>query len=151
MGRGWRKRKHYPQVTSQQNQPAPTRTTAVAVSQSFSGPLPPPEVLEHYERIAPGTAERLLAMAESQSQHRQGLEKAVVEGNLRHESLGQVFAFIIALAAVSGSLALLWAGRSVEGLTGMLGTLATLAGVFVYGRWSKQRELAEKRERITQR
>src|SRR3990170_4198279 len=146
MGRGWRKRKHYPQVTSQQNQPAPTRTTAVAVSQSFSGPLPPPEVLEHYERIAPGTAERLLAMAESQSQHRQGLEKAVVEGNLRHESLGQVFAFIIALAAVSGSLALLWAGRSVEGLTGMLGTLATLAGVFVYGRWSKQRELAEKRE-----
>ena len=79
MGRGWRKRKHYPQVTSQQNQPAPTRTTAVAVSQSFSGPLPPPEVLEHYERIAPGTAERLLAMAESQSAHRQGHDAAVLK------------------------------------------------------------------------
>ncbi len=39
----------------------------------------------------------------------------------------------------------------VVGLAGMLGTLATLAGAFIYGRWSKQRELAEKRERIAQR
>jgi uncharacterized membrane protein len=34
------------------------------VSQKFSGPLPPPELLEGYERILPGAADRILKMAE---------------------------------------------------------------------------------------
>ena len=34
------------------------------VSQKFSGPLPPPELLEGYERILTGAADRILRMAE---------------------------------------------------------------------------------------
>ncbi|MGH7200157.1 MAG: DUF2335 domain-containing protein [Planctomycetaceae bacterium] len=41
------------------------------VSQEFSGPLPHPAVLQQYEEIQPGFADRILRMAEQQGQHRQ--------------------------------------------------------------------------------
>ncbi len=41
----------------------------------FSGPLPSPQTLEGYENSVPGSAERILKMAESQVYHRQDMEK----------------------------------------------------------------------------
>ena len=35
-----------------------------------AGPLPPPDMLEQYERMQPGTLDRLLTMAESEQQAR---------------------------------------------------------------------------------
>ena len=44
-------------------------------SESFSGPIPPPTILEGYERIHAGLADRIMKMAESQSEHRKILER----------------------------------------------------------------------------
>ena len=44
--------------------------------ETFQGPIPPPNVLEAYERLVPGAAERILKMAENQAAHRQ-----IVAGN----------------------------------------------------------------------
>jgi uncharacterized membrane protein len=41
--------------------------------QSFSGPLPPPEVLKRFDEIVPGAAERIIKMAEAQSEQRKDL------------------------------------------------------------------------------
>jgi len=35
-----------------------------AQAYSFSGPLPPPEILEKYNQVVPGLAERIITMAE---------------------------------------------------------------------------------------
>ena len=50
------------------------QVTAVQ-SKTFTGPIPSPEYLAQYERILPGTAERILAMAEQQAASRQDLER----------------------------------------------------------------------------
>ena len=42
---------------------------------SFSGPLPPPNVLSAYEDLLPGAADRIITMAEKQLEHRMYLEK----------------------------------------------------------------------------
>ncbi len=42
---------------------------------SVSGPIPPPSMMEQYERTLPGSADRILKMAENQSEHRQWIEK----------------------------------------------------------------------------
>ena len=47
----------------------------LAVSQEFTGPIPPPSMMEQYEKTLPGSADRILNMAENQSEHRQSLEK----------------------------------------------------------------------------
>jgi uncharacterized membrane protein len=41
----------------------------------FSGPIPPPDLLERYNQIIPEGADRILKMAEKQSAHRQKIEK----------------------------------------------------------------------------
>ena len=44
-------------------------------SEAFSGPIPPPDLLEKYNNIIPNGADRILAMAEQQQAHRQFMEK----------------------------------------------------------------------------
>lgn len=62
----------------------------------FQGPMPPPEMLEHYEHICPGFANRTLAMAEKQADNRRSLEQKVLDAKIRQESKGQMMAFILA-------------------------------------------------------
>lgn len=71
-----------------------------ASSSSFSGPIPPPALLEKYNEIIPNGAERILAMAEKQSTHREYLEKRVVDGNVSNQTRGSYFGFIISLVAI---------------------------------------------------
>ncbi len=47
--------------------------------ETFKGPIPPPAVLEAYESLVPGAAQRILKMAENQASHRQEIEKIVVK------------------------------------------------------------------------
>ena len=42
---------------------------------TFSGPLPPPALLQGYENIKPGFAERIVQMAEGEANHRREQEK----------------------------------------------------------------------------
>jgi len=58
-----------------------------AIAEVFSGPLPPPSVLSQYNQVVPGAAERIIAMAESQSEHRQQLENKVIESDIKNSRL----------------------------------------------------------------
>ena len=120
-----------------------TRTTR-SVSASFEGPLPPPTVLADYDKVFQGCAERIVAMAESQSAHRQELEKTVVSGNVAAERRGQNYAFILGSLAITSGVVLIYLDKNVEGLTAILVTLATLAGVFVYGKRQQAQERTRK-------
>src|SRR5882762_5680477 len=58
-------------------------------AQFFSGPLPPPDQLEHYERVQPGLAKQIVAMAErqytmaeAQTTYRIDIEARVVKHNI---------------------------------------------------------------------
>lgn len=62
----------------------PNEENRVVVHQStsFSGPLPPPEILRRFDEVVPGAAERIIKMAEEQSGHRRELEKKVIESDV---------------------------------------------------------------------
>jgi len=103
-------------------------------------------MLAQYNVVFPGCAERIVSMAESQSAHRQHLEKTVVEGNVRNERLGQIFAFILGATAIIGGVVLIALGKDVQGLVAIIGALGALTGVFIYGRWRNEKERAKKRQ-----
>lgn len=115
-----------------------------AMMRAFSGPLPPPEALERYNVILPGGAERIIAMAESQHSHRQGLEKHVIESNVSAQKLGTILGFIVAMSVVLGGMFLVYEGKSGPGLAAILTALASLVGVFVYSKREQQKDLAQK-------
>ena len=116
--------------------------TIRGVSRSFSGPIPPPQILEQYDLILPGAAERILKMAEDQSSHRRSLEKQIVQAEIRQVRLGQILGFIIAIFGLTVSALIAIFGSAVAGGIIGIGTLASLVGVFMYG--SKTRAEQEK-------
>lgn len=136
-------------VPPEQPRARPTTTAKITEFRAeFLGPLPPPQLLEHYERVLPGLADRIVAMAEAQSRHRQGLERRVTWARSRGETLGQILAFVLAMTIVGGSVWLISIGRSIEGVIALVGEIAALSAIFIYGRRSQQRELEGKREEL---
>ena len=84
-------------------------------------------------------------MAEVQAAHRRALESRVIAENCVTERRGQVFAFTLTLVVILGGVWLIYHGRDVGGLTAILGALAGLVGVFVYGRRKDAEERRQKR------
>lgn len=114
----------------------------------FSGPIPPPEILIKYNEAVPGGAERIIAMAEEQSRHRQHLEKTVVEANCTTQKTGPWLGFIICMTAILGGVYLITLGKSTEGLAAIVFALTALATVFVLGRKKQDRELKQKADAL---
>ena len=118
--------------------PAP-RDTKVAVAATqietrFSGPLPLPEILEGYNRVVPGAAERILAMAEADAKHQREMESAALTAEDAYTKRGQLLGFILAIFALSTALAALYLGSpTVAGVIGGT-TVVGLVSVFVIGR-----------------
>lgn len=77
-----------------------TRVELVGQQISFAGPLPPPAVFAAYEETLSGAADRILSMAEKQSSHRQEMEHKSLKSSSCQATLGQVFAFILALVVI---------------------------------------------------
>lgn len=67
------------------------------VSESHEGPLPSPRILQGYEHVLPGAAERLLVMAEKEQDHAHKLNVAMVQGMTNQSKLGQKMGFSIAV------------------------------------------------------
>lgn len=108
---------------------------AIVVSQRgemFSGPLPPPEMFEKYERVLPGLADRITKMAESQSEHRQKLETSVINFDKIKSLLGLVFAFLIVICAIVAGTFLIFKGKPWGGSVIALFPLSTIVGMFIY-------------------
>ena len=111
--------------------------TGPQVKTEFSGPLPPPDALEKYERVSPGAAKRIIAMVETQNSHRHELEKTFVDNEYKQENKGQNCAAIIGtLAIICGTIAGVsgaqWTGSVIGGLV-VVGLVSTL----IWGRRGK--------------
>ena len=80
---------------------APKETTT-EVSAYFHGPLPAPSVLEGYEHIVSGAAERIIAMAEADAKYEREIAFAALNAEESSTRRGQWFAFIVAIFALEG-------------------------------------------------
>lgn len=107
----------------------------------FSGPIPPPESLEHYERILPGAAHRILGMAERNAQsfrdanaRHVSLEETTEHHRHKEISHGQLFGLVTVLAmCLLAGFSLASGHPAVAGIVCST-TIAAVAAVFVTGR-----------------
>ena len=116
--------------------------------ESFSGPIPHPRIMAGYEQVLPGSADRILKMAERQQEHRFGLEKTSVESQQKSNTRGQVFGFILSFLVIIGGIVLLLLGMPILGVCLMAGMICLLAGLFIGGKISMRADLKEKRASI---
>jgi uncharacterized membrane protein len=117
----------------------------------YQSPIPPPEILEHYERILPGAMERLLHMAESQEEHRIESEKLALRSGISRANRGiAAGVFVVVVTLACGAFAFYEHQQIGGGIVSVSG-LAALAGVFVYGTNSQRAERQHRAEILTQR
>ncbi len=76
----------------------------VIAEYEFRGPIPPPNIISGYEKILPGAADRILTMAEKQSEHRQTMERKMIEAEARDSLLGVMSGFTLGAGCVVAAI-----------------------------------------------
>lgn len=108
--------------------------SVVEAKYAFSGPIPPPEAMERYERVVPGAADRIISMAETEQKHRHAYEEKEQSNSYRVICVTVIFAFM-ALIIVCG-IVVFAIIRGMEGtaIATILGAVASIVGLFIYRR-----------------
>lgn len=104
-----------------------------------TGPIPPPGMMRGYEDVLPGSADRILTMAEYAQKHRAS-----------YEHRGMLFAFVVALVLIGLSAYAISLGFAAASVGVIVASIASTAGTFIYSNRSKQRALREKRAALQQ-
>lgn len=110
----------------------------------YSGPLPSPRVLREFDEVVPGSARRLIDRFEKQSDHRMAMEEKNLDASIDRANRGLVAGLIVVVLALATALILGLNGQEVAAAAIGGGSLATVAGVFVYGSINQRRERVEK-------
>ena len=133
-----------------------TRTIQrIEAQHTFEGPIPHPAILQQYDVLVPGAADRLIRMAQDEAVHRRDLESRALQSDIgdrksgRIEArVGQVFGFLIGVTAlVCGTVA---AVNGAEWFGTIIGTggVTALVGVFIWGRTRKPATEAAKAQPV---
>jgi len=94
----------------------------IGISASYSGPIPPPSLLKAYDAIVPGSADRIMRWSESQTEHRQRLEREESRAEIAQFARGQHYALAIGVMVVAGAVACAWLGHPwVSGVLSVAG------------------------------
>lgn len=98
---------------------------------SYSGPLPAPEDFAEYEKILPGSTDRILKMAEKQVDHRISSDNKIIDNTYRQSGRGQILGAI--LVVMFGVISLILGLTGHDSLAKYIGvtTIIGLAVVFV--------------------
>lgn len=121
-------------------QSLPLDITWAAEAVTFVGPLPPPELMAQYERLVPGSAERLFRILEKTH------ERADVEQRHRHDvenrehdlnKTGQRIAVGVSIALILVGALLTALGHDAVGGIIFSGTIVGVAALFYVARRSR--------------
>ena len=127
-------------VAPEEDEDEATQLGLLVRQETFSGPLPHPSILREYEAIEPGSAKRIIDMAESAMTHHQAMEAEQVrsEATSNREAwsrsrLGAIIGGIVALTFAGVTLGIVLAGYPTAGA--VLGSLevGALVAAFMYG------------------
>ena len=94
------------------------------------GPLPSPRMMEGYSKIDPKINTVIIDQFQKEGDHRRSMEMHRVEIT----RLGMIFGFVIALAVIGVAILTIKLGYNLTGLGALIAALASLVGVFVYGK-----------------
>ena len=101
---------------------------------SFSGPLPHPDIISGYERVLPGSAERIFSMAEKEQKFRHATQEGALTGAVKRDRRGQWMGFIITMCVLLIASIFAYLGNTLFAGTLIGLDLLGLATVFVIGR-----------------
>ena len=76
---------------------------SVVEAAAFQGPLPPPSMFGQYDQVLPGSAGRIMAMAEKEQAHRIAWESRCLDAAARDTVRGQWMGFAVSFLCIGGA------------------------------------------------
>lgn len=116
--------------------------------ESFSGPIPHPRIMAGYEQVLPGSANRILKMAERQQEHRFGLESSSINSQLKSNRMGQLFGFILSCLVIIAGIVLFILSMPIMGVCLIAGMVFVLATLFLGGKLNIKADLKNKKASV---
>lgn len=127
-----------PQVGNGHEPVLRTELVAKSVAVEFSGPIPPAHMLEDYERVCPGAADRILGMAEREQIHAHAMDRRAARYPAIIEVIGLIGGLTVALLAIAASVYCILSGYAWAGV-GLFGTTTVaVVGKIIHGRHQNQ-------------
>ena len=98
----------------------------------FSGPIPHPDIMRGYEEVLPGSADRILSLAEKEAEHRRALENKSMNADSRDSLMGIICATIISIGALIAGSVIVWNSSDAGGaIAGTLFGVSGISGVII--------------------
>ncbi|MGA8365508.1 MAG: DUF2335 domain-containing protein [Solirubrobacteraceae bacterium] len=102
--------------------------------------MPPPDLIDGYQRVIPNGGERVLALAEREQEHRHRSEDRGMRLSAAAHFVGQSLAFVLSAMIVVFGYELLRHGDSVAGYgTLLVGAASLLSAAFRKGKATSSR------------
>ncbi|MFN8788728.1 MAG: DUF2335 domain-containing protein [Neisseriaceae bacterium] len=126
-----------------------SKSSSAIVSAATDGPLPVAQQFEYYEKLLPGAAERIIAMAEKEQENKflndkkiyetnqqvNLLNKEIIKNNHKEKMWGIVAAIFICTLIIFCGFYSIKIGYVTAGATIITTTLAGIIAAFVGSRW----------------
>ena len=111
--------------------------------EQYSGIIPPPSVIDGYERNCPGATDRILKMTENELKNKQELDKKEQENihlcrkkapefDIKHNTRGQVLGFILLFTMLVGGFALVFIGKEIGGYAAIVSSVSLGLGSLIW-------------------
>jgi len=111
--------------------------------EQYSGIIPPPSVIDGYERNCPGATDRILKMTENELKNKQELDKKeqenihlcrkkALEFDIKHNTRGQVLGFILLFTMLVGGFALVFIGKEIGGYATIVSSVSLGLGSLIW-------------------
>ncbi len=108
---------------------------------TFSGPLPPPEIMQGYDQIVPGAADRIITIFESEVSHRQKMEEKQLDADIKDKKVehtltfsGMLFGLIVSISLITVGGFLIYHDKAVAGYFVCISSMAGIIAAFLSGK-----------------
>ena len=115
-------------------------------SYSYSGILPPPEMLNQYNMIEPWLADRIVKMAENQQGHRFGMEDFGIREMYKRDKRIQYISWFLLLVILIWAFVLLFLWSNIQWFLILVGTMITSIGAWWYSTARADTKKIEKKQ-----
>jgi uncharacterized membrane protein len=116
---------------------------------SFHGPLPHPSILQGYDEISPGAAERIIAMAEKEQAHRHLWEQRALSGERWYSMVGMLAGWTVAIALAVGAVVAAAYDQPAVGIALAAASATGMVWKLVQGRSDKPEQQTEPPKQAT--
>ncbi|WP_423736183.1 DUF2335 domain-containing protein [Chitinophaga caseinilytica] len=125
-----------------EEEPAEKKSAAItnlliSISRHHHGPLPDGETVAAYSRFIPDGGNRVMIMAENAQAHRQEMDRTAMQKDCHQSLRGQWMAAVVTVLFLGAAVFIILQGHETAGIA-MLGVLATVISIFIYGEWKKK-------------